>query len=235
MFERSRPLRVALGLVCAATLLTARPAQAHKRDFAFTYDWWTPAKGEKEIESYSTYLPEDDAFEQQVEFETGITDNWSLGLYGVFDKAKGENLEYVGYKVESRYRFGDYEERKVLPAAYLEYAKEKGEDAEVEAKGIFSYFVGDQNISLNLVAERPLKGNEDTVWEYAAGYSRGSANPAMRYGLESTGSFNDSVFRLGPVVSYDVNSSVRVVGSGVFGLNKSSDTRLRLLVEYEWF
>ena len=72
-------LRLLLG---AAALLFAAtgPAAAHRRNFTFTYDWFTPAKNEKEIEFYWTQSTGGNV-DAWLEFEYGVTDRYVVAPY----------------------------------------------------------------------------------------------------------------------------------------------------------
>ena len=78
-------------------------AQAHRRDFSFTYDWKQPSKGEVELESHTTYEGETDTLKQEIELEYGISDRLSVAPYIVFNCERGGQLKYHKWKVESRY------------------------------------------------------------------------------------------------------------------------------------
>jgi hypothetical protein len=236
-YHRAIGRALLVALTSALTISVAAPAQAHRRDFAFTYEWWTPAVGEKEIESYSTYNADTKNFDGAVEFETGLTERLGLGVYYLYSKDNGESLKGEGYKIESRYRFGEFRRGKVLPAAYLEYEKENGETAEMEAKLLLTSYGTDPagtKFALNLIAERELESGADYEYGYALGYSR-KGDARTRYGLELTGSLEENEHALGPVVAHQVNKNVRALLSTNFALTDKADTRLRFLVEYEWF
>ena len=222
---------VALTVVLFAS---PQPAHANKRDFAFTYEWWTASKGEKEIEVWNTYDTREKAYQGQVEYETGITDRLSLAVYALREKTSGETGAN-GYKVESRYRFGDYKECTILPAAYLEYEKIKGETSELEGKIILSRYADGTSLSLNLIAARHTERGAETKTGYALGYARGTGNPKLRFGVEAVGSFKDKVHGIGPTVAYDLSSSVRAIMSTNFALTRQADNQARLLIEYEFF
>jgi hypothetical protein len=223
-------------VVVAAIALpaTAPSARANRRDFAFTYEWWTPAKGEKEIEVWNTYATHEKAYQGQVEFETGITDRLTVAAYALREKTSGES-GVNGYKIETIYRMGDYKDGAVLPSAYLEYEKVKGETGELEGKILLSRYKADTNLSLNLIATRRTGSGAETETGYALGYARGTKNPKLRAGLEAIGSFRDRVHGLGPTVAYDLSPSTRAILSTNFALTSQADNQARLLVEYEFF
>lgn len=217
-----------------------RQAQAHRRDFPFTYDWMQPSKGEKEIESHSLYRRGDSSFEQQIEFEYGITNRFMIAPYVVFEKDGGGNLRYSGFKLESRYQLGNYKEGKILPGLYLEAEKPRGEKTEIETKLILSrYDKQGGDFSLNLIAEKPLEKGSDLRTTFSFGYARpvGRSKYNMRGGFEFTRDIDDKHVNLGPVFGMELNKSINfVVGYG-FPLTHRNENKgeFRLLAEYEWF
>jgi len=222
-------------VVCAvAGLMLARPAEANKRNFAWTYDWFTPYQGEKELELWLTRRDDDTVF--QVEYEFAVNERYAMGLYAVFGGADSESFDFKGWKWEQRYRFGDYAPGKFLHAAYLELAKERGEPYELEGKWIVSrYRKDDSAFSFNLIAERPLESGAVIEWGYAMGCSR-PVGSGWRLGLESKGSFTEAEYFLGPTATYDVTANLRIIGGVVAGLTAASDDlQARVITEYEWF
>src|SRR5207247_2241546 len=122
------------GLLIAATAISA---EAHRRYFTFTYDWFTPARNEKEVELLWTQTTGGEA-DGSVEVEYGVTPRWTVAPYLLTKREHGGKFEVEGWRLEQRYRFGEHAQRKLLPAAYLEVNKEKGEPYELEAKAITS-------------------------------------------------------------------------------------------------
>ncbi|MDQ2986333.1 MAG: hypothetical protein M3R13_06375, partial [Armatimonadota bacterium] len=112
-------------------------ASAHRRHFAYTYDWFTPHQGEKEFEVYWTDT-EGHPAQIQLELEYGITDRWMVAPYLVFDNSEGD-FDYAGWKVETKYRLGEQAFNRILPALYLELKKGEGEDEVIEGKFITTY------------------------------------------------------------------------------------------------
>ncbi|MBI3920897.1 MAG: transporter [Armatimonadetes bacterium] len=225
--------RLGIGLVGLLCLFSA-PSHAHKRDFVWTYEWFTPTKGEKEIELWATHQFGADQLTTQAEFEYGVTDRWSIAPYVIFEKERGESLETKGWKLEQRYRFGNFKERHLLPAGYLELKKEEGAPYELETKAIFSHLDGNKNFALNLIAEKKLAGGEDIEVGYAAGVSK-PIGGRTRGTIEAFGNFHDPKHAVGPGVAIDLAPNQRLNLNAAFGLNdRTDDLMLRLLYEYEW-
>lgn len=208
------------------------PAHAHRRYFTFTYDWFTPLRKEKELELWWTQK-QGGQVDGWVEFEYGLTDRWVAAPYLLTKREHGGKWEVEGWKLEQRYRFGDYQEQRLLPAAYLEVKKERDEPTELEAKLITSYITSRWALSTNLIVEQPLKSGNPLVWEYATGIS--TVRPlGLRIGLEFFGSFTEREHFGGPVFAYSVNPSTHVLLTGGLGLNHDSEGQVRLLLEKEW-
>lgn len=222
------------GLVLFGMLLVSPPpAHAHKRDFVWTYEWFTAAQGEKEVELWATDVPEENEFEAQVEFEYGVTDRWSVAPYAIFEKGAGDSFDLKGWKLEQRYRVGEFKEKRLLPAAYLEVKKEQDEPYELEAKAIFSRLSGDTNLALNLIAEKKLTAGEDTEIGYAMGASKNIA-PKLRGTIEAFGNFKDPKHAIGPGLAYDIAPNQRLNINAGFGLNdRTDDLVVRVVYEFE--
>lgn len=221
-------------------LLGTPQAQAHRRDFPFTYEWLQPARGEKEIESHSYYNREDHGFEQQLEFEYGVTDRLAVAPYVVYEKESGGELKYHAFKLESRYQLGNYKPGKILTGLYLEAEKPKDEKLEIESKLIFSrYDRQGGNLSLNLIGEKSLESGSDLLTTFSLGYARpiGQNKYSTRGGLELIRNLDDKHVTLGPVIGASLNQSLSLVGSYGIPVTKRDENKgeLRLLVEYEWF
>lgn len=227
---------VALVACAVIALIAAHPAEAHKRDFAWTYQWFTPYEGEKELELWITHARDGSATDYALEYEFAVNEHWALGLYGLLGESSSESLAWKGWKLEQRYRFGDYRQDKWLHAAYLELAKETDEPYELEGKWLLSrYGAHGSNFAVNLIAEKGLGVGEGVEWGYAAGWGR-DLKSGWRAGVESKGSFTDREYYLGPTVSYDFSANLRVVLGGLVGLTSDSDDLLlRAVTEWEWF
>lgn len=222
-------------------------AQAHRRDFPFTYDWKQPVKGEVELESHTTYEGETDTLKQEIEVEYGISDRLSVAPYIVFERERGGQLKYHEWKIESRYQLGKYKTGRILPGVYLEYAQGRDTDGEkgakeLEGKLIFSrYDKYGGNLSLNLIAEKVLNSDENEGWEkkYSFGYARdlGKNKFQMRGGFEWIHNLETRRINAGPVLSFAPTGNTWVSLGAALPLNKRSEgnrPELRLLAEYEF-
>ena len=243
-------LKAVIGAALLGLSMAPQSAQAHRRDFPFTYDWKQPSKGEWEIESHSTYEGGENVFEQQVEVEYGVTDRLSLAPYVVYEREPGGSLRFHEWKLEGRYQLGKYKTGRILPGLYLEYAHERGEDGEkgareIEGKLILSrYDKNGGNLSFNLVGEKVLNhedvGEEDE-WEksYSFGYARplGKNKYGTRGGFEWLHNLETHQINAGPVFSFAPHDKFWITMGAAFPLNRRDEgngTQLRLLAEYEF-
>ncbi len=209
-------------------------AHGHKRNFAWSYEWFTPYEGENEIELWLTDSDREDTWDTRVEYEFAAGPRWAVGLYATRDERADAALDFNGWRWENRYRFGDLALGKWLHAAYLELKKERGEPYEVESKWLLSRYTEDEAAAVNLTAERELASGADVEWGASAGWNRSIAI-RWRAGVEAFGSISDGEWHLGPNITYDPNAHVRFVAGIGLGLTGDSDNRIfRLLTEYEW-
>lgn len=229
--------RVLLAPLFAGAVLfsSTRSADAHRRDFAFTYDWKQPSKGERELELKSFYS--DGTWKQEIELEYGVSKRFMLAPYIVFERERGEKLKYHEFKLEARYQLGDYKPNRVLTGLYAEYAKEDGGPSELEGKLIFSrYNKKGDNLSLNLIAERALESGEKTQFEYSFGYAKSLGKNGARIGGEWIHELNDNHIKAGPTVAFAASDDIWIVAGYAFALNKRDENKdaVRVLAEYEF-
>jgi hypothetical protein len=230
----ARPLAplVALGLT-ALTLLPAAPARADQRFFARTYDWFTPAKGEKELELWWIQENRGEA-DAQIEFEYGVTQRWVVAPYLLFKRETGGKFEFEGWKVEQRYRFGDFGYHRLMPAVYFEVKKEKEEPYELEGKLIGTYLWGNGWAwSGNLIFEGELKSGEKTKFGYATGISH-PIKDGLRGGVELFGNWTEEEHFFGPTLAYRFNPTTQLVVNGGFRVAGPKGGAVTLLFEKEW-
>lgn len=217
----------------------------YARDYLVNYGYKTPHKGEIELELWTDYITDGkDYIFHQTEIEYGITDRWMVGIYGQFKESAG----YDGFKLETRYRFGDKGRWFVDPALYLEYKNPNGSqdarDDVLEAKLILSKDIGALNLISNLkFFERGISSREDIEFGYTFGMSYPFFDKT-KLGLEFKGD-------LGREGDFGINNSQKhyiipgvymhlwddielAIGVG-FGLTgKSDDFLLKSIVEIEF-
>jgi hypothetical protein len=227
-------MRIAIGLLTLAAVTLASSAQAHERYFTYTYDWFTPSRGEKELETWWTQRSGGEA-DGQIEFEYGITDRWLAAPYLLLQRRHGGEFRLDGWKLEQRYRFGDLAYHKFLPAAYFEVKKEHGDPYELEAKLITSYLFGHRNSvwSTNLIFERELKGGEKLEVGYATGVSL-PVKDRLRAGVELFGNWTKNEHFIGPTVGYKFAPDTKLLVTAGFKYRGDEGGAVRLIFEKEW-
>lgn len=207
-------------------------ASADRRFFAYTYDWFTPAKGEKEIE-FGWTQPEGGDSALQLEFEYGLTDQWMIAPYALFE-GEGDEFGQKGWKIESRYRFSEFDTGKLLPAIYFEVKKENDEEAEVEAKLITTVMTMRGLVwSANLIAETALQGDRATAWEYSTGVAQ-LVGRTLRLGFEFKGEIGGRSHKLGPSFSYGLTANQSLIGTALYNYGEAARHEMRVLYEYEF-
>jgi hypothetical protein len=198
--------RLLLSLPLAATLF-APPALADERLLPFTYQYMTPAEGERELAYWGTYMPKD-GLEHQVELEYGVTDHLVFEFYGV---AKSNPWSFEGAKFESRYRLAEPGQWPVDVALYgeVEHLFSSANTPTVEAKLILQKDLGPISLLGNLIGEKELsdekpelRGTGGVVWH---------ASRTVHPGLELV--YDHDVLYVGPTVALTFGASKAVAGA----------------------
>jgi hypothetical protein len=213
---------------------------AHVRDYLDTYAPTTLEKGRSELELWTDLRNPDagDSFwVHQTEVEYGVTDRYTLGVYGVFVDGQG----FSAVKVENRFR-------PVLPASwpvdtafYVEIQKANGhkENNEVEGKILLAKNWGKWNVTANpiLELEESREANGDKSWEMESALALGTC--VRRYWKNVTPGvelfFAEKKSRVTPGLYIDLASNVRLnLGVGI-GLEKpADDAQLKSILEIEF-
>ena len=111
-----------LGVIAAAAL-SGQAWAGNEANFVL-YDHHTDAKGETEINVFSDFSSAETGdprySAQLLEIERAITDRWETALYLEGDKIDGEDYQFGGWRLESRYRLFDYGAF-LNPVLYVEY------------------------------------------------------------------------------------------------------------------
>jgi hypothetical protein len=204
-------------------------AHAAQRNYVWTEEYGTLARGNAEVELWQTAVTRDiqtrnaSDWTQQLELEYGITDRFNAALYNVYEQpVDSQALTYLGYKVELKYRIAEKDE---LPVDVLLYAEEEVSTEEgniFEGKIILGKDIGRLNLSYNQIYERPVKTGEGEH-EYAFGISY-ELVPAFRIGIESKGSYTEKEYAVGPTLAWVGNRIWADIGA-VYGLNKTTNDR----------
>ena len=227
-----------LWLVALVVLTAIDGAWADQRFYVWTYQYQTMERGAAELESYTTFSSFESQNDEnltrtdlQYELEVGMTDRFDFSIYQVFYSDPGQDLKYKGFKLRSRYRFGEKGEYAVDPLIYLEYIGEpEFEEHAFELKLILAKDFGKFNLSLNPVLEIEKEGGE---WEMEPEYALGASLelfPLLRGGLELKGS--EAASYIGPTFSHGHEGLWVAFGSGfkISGKEEKADFLMRILL-----
>lgn len=255
-----------LGAALLASALCSLPARADLNRFAYTYPWSTPSKGEVELEFWHTQPTSSRHWTDQIELEYGVTDRYMIAPYVILNRSggfrdvpgqggeeeeeeeegsgseifdpirNGASYRWGGFKVEQRYRFGDYGFRKLLPTVYLEYAEPRGEKPEIEGKLIFQYDPGAQfTFAFNLIAERSLRGGAETEWGYSLGgvYLADQKRDRYWFGGEAFGNWTEKQHWAGPTFGGYLDDQTRLVATFGKQFQGRGGDEFRLIVTHQ--
>ena len=112
-----------LGVIAAACAPSSQARAGNEANFVL-YDHHTDAKGETEINVFSDFsnaVSGDPRYAAQLfEIERALTDRWEIAVYLEGDKITGEDYDFAGWRLESRYRLFEYGTL-LNPVLYVEY------------------------------------------------------------------------------------------------------------------
>ena len=243
-------LAAAVGLL----VLAPRPAHADLRDYIFNQGYYTPKKGEFEVELYNDYNftdtanSDEDSSKHQVELEYGLTSHLALAYYEVYGWNREEDFNREELKVETKYRFLEAGELPVDIALYAEYVNPNGHQEvrsdEMELKLILSKNLGPWNVTGNFIAEREINQHDPWALEYTLGVSY-PIHPKVHLGLEIKETLgktdnlgihrDDHEFQLMPVVAASLTPHSRILFGPAIGLTHAADDlQLKSIVEIEF-
>lgn len=207
-------------LLLMLVFMLPKMAEADRRNFVWTYEAKTMAKGEAEIEYYfTTFANKKDTdtdykldINHDLEIEYGVTDHFDIAMYQMFRQQEGKSFTYRGYKLRGRYRFGETGQYFVDPLIYIEFIhKPFSHEVEFEEKLVLSKNIGNLIIAFNATFEQEIK-HKDNVQEYkfiptlAIGYQ---IRPWITVGAEflgktqiiNPGGYDFTSFMAGPTIS----------------------------------
>jgi hypothetical protein len=211
-------------------LFSGGAAQAAQRNFVWTEEYGTLAKGNAEVELWNTAVTADiqtrnaSDWTQQVELEYGVTDRFNAALYQVYEQAADSpSVTYLGYKVELKYRIAEKDQ---LPVDVLLYAEDEHLNDEdgprFEGKIILAKELDRVGLAYNQIYERRYASGKEEH-EYAAGVNY-EIVPSLRFGVESKGSYSENQYAAGPTLAWVGNRIWADIGA-VYALNKKTNDR----------
>jgi len=141
------------------------------------YGWETPQKGWLEIMLWNKNVAKSDlTFEQNgndyssqglylhsVEVEYGVTDRFTVGMYGDFRNSSDVSLSYYRFRAVARYALFTKYQRFFDTALYLEYyqpSKDVEDPSEMEMRLILQKDLGDFRLMLNPTISKDISGEE---------------------------------------------------------------------------
>ncbi|MDD5450023.1 MAG: hypothetical protein PHO42_05435 [Candidatus Omnitrophica bacterium] len=213
---------------------------ADRRSYVWTYEYQTMPRGMTEFEYYlTTEVPDankssTNTWKHWAELEYGITDHWDISMYQMWEQsnsASSSTSQYDGFKLRTRYRFGEKDRYFLDPMVYFEYIRDDdlSKPHVGEAKLILAKDIDDWNISYNQVIKRNLERSGKTEHEYALGVGY-AVVPTFKLGLESKGNYSSGKYAVGPAASFAANKFWVSFGA-MFGLNdKTDDVQTRMIV-----
>lgn len=232
------------GLTLMLVFGVVSSSYADRRSYVWTYEYQTMPKGRWELEYYFTsqvpHLEKSsvNTLKQQVALEYGITNHWDLAMYQVYrinNKASETDSKYDGFKIRTRYRFGEKGKFIVDPLIYLEYIRDPdfSKPNVIEGKLVLAKDIGDLNISYNQIFKRNLENRGKTESAYVVGMSyRVLSN--LRVGVESKGSYSARETAVGPTLSWSgslLGKKLFVSLGAAWGVNRrSDDLQARMIV-----
>lgn len=220
-------------LATVFSVLCSTSTFAHSRNFAWTYEWFTSAKGVSELELWSSFHPDKDKTVEQIEFEYALTDRWIVAPYFVYERYD-DKADVKGWKFEQKYRFGNFQRYKIMPALYFEVKKLAENTHKGELKLLLSYLTKDMIYALNLVAERNFAPHSKTEKAFTVGAAKRHGKK-WTIGAEFKGEISKPEYYTGPTFAYQIDKSQRIVFGAMFGLSKASEDKMaRMIYEYEW-
>lgn len=217
-------------------------AVSDERSYVWTYEYKTIDRGKAEVESYFTLsapkmnkIKGNTTAEHQIELEVGMTERFDFSVYQMFSQKPGGQLKYDGFKLRSRYRFGEKGEFLLDPLLYLEYKGRPDLSAHgIEFKIILAKDIGGFNIAMNPYFEYTYKDKWEFEPKYAIGISQ-YVTKFLRIGIEAKGSRGTNY--IGPVISHGVEKLWVALGSA-FGVGKINpdkpEFQVRLLMGIGW-
>lgn len=180
---------------------------ADQRKYVWTYQFLTMDAGKGEFENYLTFstpkagnFENNTTFENQLELEVGMTDDFDFSIYQVFKQKPGGSFTFDSYKLRARYKLMKKDEFLFDPLIYAEY---KGypdfSKHKFEFKLIMAKDIGLFNVSFNPIIE--LESSKD--WKPLFLYSLGMSYEFYKtlcLGVEFRGSENGHY--IAPVISH---------------------------------
>ncbi len=224
-------------------LFVATSARADRRKFVWTYSYQTMPAGKTELEIYqTTRLSTTNSNELRFEIEHGLTDNWDIALYEIFNQQEGKSFNWDAWQLRSRIKLAPSGQLPLDPLLYLEYQRkiDLTKQNKLEAKLILSRDFDRVNLSINPLYEFFFAPG-DPVHEIGldAGLSF-EANYQFSFGAEwvwrrefvpvDEGGVDETAAYVGPTISFAHAEVFANIGYLTGLTDDSDDSRVRFIV-----
>lgn len=229
--------RGALWFALALVAASSPDAAAHKADYLDeTFVYRTVDRQVTELEYWlDLHRNEGDGFARHtLSFEFGISDHLMIDGVASFGAALGDH-RLGRWRLEGRYRFGEEKPHGISPAVSFEYEDDRAEGRKTLVPRVvlnrdFEAF----NITLNLLREIEVRGDDGGAWAYAVGFRYGDEEHRLRYGIELKQSFaQESRGAVIPQVWVNLGWEVTLKVGYAQRLSSHSDSFLRVVIEKE--
>ncbi len=240
-------LIVFIGFLVLGSLAVPSRTFADWRYYVWTYQYQTMRRNTWELENYLTFeVPywgesNTNSIEEQFEIEYGITDHWDIAVYNSFQRANvargDDKIFYKGFKIRTRYRFGEKGKYPIDPLLYFEWVRDVERDKnpnKFEGKVILGKDIGKFNISYNQILESRLGSGGRTEHGFAMGASY-EIYKNLRMGIEAKGLYHHpgkakEKFALGPTLSWACRYFWVTAGLALGANEPADDFEARILI-----
>jgi hypothetical protein len=199
--------------------------------------------GKTEMEIYqTTRLSASNTDEIRVELEHGLTDDWDIALYEIFNQKEGKSFTWDAWQLRTRIKLAPSGQFPFDPLLYLEYQRkiDLTKQNKLEAKLILSRDFDRVNLSINPLYEFFFAPG-DPVHEIGldAGLSF-EANYQFSFGAEwvwrrefvpaDKGGVDETAAYVGPTLSFAHAEVFATIGYLTGLTDDSDDSRVRFII-----
>ncbi len=220
-----------------AVLAAISSTQAHALNYfeLETYGYHTESEGEIELKNTFTTGKQADLsgdgsiLRNTFEVEYGLTDRWTFGFYGDFDKLTGKDWSYRGFRAKAHTRFAEQSELLFDFGAYaeLEFWNKQGHPTEIEVKAIIEKAWNHFAFTLNPGFEYKIVGEGKKEIEPLYSFALTSHHlTAFETRIDHFADLKDDKYLIGAGVEYSLSNVFDLDVAYRTGLNKRSERHL---------
>lgn len=225
-------------LMFLALIFMTSSAMADRRNYVWTYQYYTMPQDKTELEFYqTTKLRDTDEWEYRIELEQGIANRIDVAVYQIFTQPEGGSFKWNAAQIRMRYRIGEEGQYFMDPLIYVEYNRKTDLKApnKLEGKLILAKTIDRFNLAINPVYE--LFFAPDV--EHEAGLDIGMSwqfHPRFIAAVESTSRFEfeddetETSSYLGPTISFASGNWYYTMGAAFGVTDESDDARVRFIM-----